>query len=326
MASRHATQRLVEHIKELAPTVIHLHNIHGYYLNYKVLFEYLNSTVIPIVWTLHDCWTFTGHCAYFDSVNCERWKTWCYNCPLKKDYPRSFFLDRSQRNYELKKKLFAGNKNLHLVPVSQWLAGLVKESFLKNADIQVINNGVDLSVFTSRGGNDDGKFRILGVATGWGTRKGLKDFYILREHLDPQKYEITLVGLMPEQIQNLPSGIQGIEQTNSVNELAEYYSKADVLLSLSYAETFGLTPVEAFACGTPAIVYNNTAQAELITPETGLIVETGDIFGLVQAIESICAKGKSFYTHACRVRAEKFYNKDERFMDYISLYESLLQS
>lgn len=326
LASRRATRRLVERIKELNPAVIHLHNIHGYYLNYKILFEYLNCSNIPVVWTLHDCWSFTGHCAYFDSVNCGRWKTKCHDCPLKKDYPRSLFLDRSQRNYELKKRLFGENKNLHLVPVSQWLAGLVKESFLKNADIQVINNGVDLSVFTPRERKDVGKFRILGVATSWDARKGLKDFYQLREHLDPLRYEITLVGLKAEQIQELPLGIQGVERTSSMDELAQFYSDADVLLSLSSAETFGLTPVEAFACGTPAIVYNNTAQPELVTPETGLIVETGDISGLIQAIESIRAKGKSFYTQACRKRAEEFYNKDERFMDYISLYGSLLKS
>lgn len=326
LASRRATRRLVERIEELNPTVIHMHNIHGYYLNYKILFEYLNITNIPIVWTLHDCWSFTGHCAYFDSVNCGRWKTKCHDCPLKKDYPRSLFLDRSQRNYELKKRLFGENKNLHLVPVSQWLAGLVKESFLKNADIQVINNGVDLSVFTPRERKDDGKFRILGVATSWDARKGLKDFYQLREHLDPLRYEITLVGLKPEQIQELPEGIQGIERTGSVDELAGYYSKTDVLLNPTYADTFPTVNLEALACGTPVVTYRTGGSPETLTPETGLIVETGDIPGLVQAIESIRAKGKSFYTQACRKRAKEFYNKDERFMDYISLYGSLLKS
>ncbi len=323
LASRRATRRLVERIEELNPTVIHMHNIHGYYLNYKILFEYLNITNIPIVWTLHDCWSFTGHCAYFDSVNCGRWKTKCHDCPLKKDYPRSLFLDRSQRNYELKKRLFGENKNLHLVPVSQWLAGLVKGSFLKNADIQVINNGVDLSVFTPRERKDDGKFRILGVATSWGKRKGLKDFYKLEEYLDPQRYEITLVGLKAEQIQDLPSGIQGVERTSFVKELAEYYSKADVLLNPTYADTFPTVNLEALACGTPVVTYRTGGSPETLTPETGLIVEAGDIPGLVQAIVSIRAKGKSFYTQACRKRAEEFYNKDERFMDYVRLYERI---
>ncbi len=275
LASRCATRRLAERIKELNPTVIHMHNIHGYYLNYKILFEYLNSTDIPIVWTLHDCWTFTGHCAHFIRKGCERWKTKCHDCLLKGNYPSSLFLDRSQRNYELKKELFAGNKNLHLVPVSNWLAGLVKESFLKNVDIQVINNGVDLSIFTPCERKDDGKFRLLGVATSWGAGKGLKDFYKLREHLDPQRYEITLVGLKPEQIKELSPGIQGIERTNSVDELARFYSAADVLVNPTYADTFPTVNLEALACGTPVVTYCTGGSPETLTPETGLIVETG---------------------------------------------------
>ena len=280
---------------------------------------------IPVVWTLHDCWPFTGHCTYFDSVSCERWKSKCHDCPLKRDYARSLFLDRSQRNYELKKSLFAANKNLHLIPVSQWLASLVKESFLKNADIQVISNGVDLSAFTLRERKNDGKFRILGVATSWGARKGLKDFYRLREHLDSQKYEITLVGLKPKQIKELPSGIQGIERTNSVDELAQFYSDADVLVNPTYADTFPTVNLEALACGTPVVTYRTGGSPETLTSETGVVVETGDIHGLVHTIENIRVKGKSSYTHACRERAEKFYNKEERFMDYIHLYERLLK-
>lgn len=324
LANRVATRRLVKKIKKIKPDIIHLHNLHGYYINYKILFDYINSSSIPVVWTLHDCWSFTGHCGHFVGANCEKWKMQCSECPLKKGYPSSLWLDQSARNYSLKKQLFAANKNLHIVAVSKWLASLVQQSYLKDADVRIINNGIDINTFRPISTGEKSKFSILGVSSVWNQSKGLYDFYRLREVLDVNQYDITLVGLREEQVKTLPLGIKGVVRTNSVDELAQYYSSADVILSLSYGESMGLTPIEGMACGTPAIVYNNTAQPELITFDTGIVVEQGNINDLCKAIFAIKRNGKQMYSDACRDRAEKLFNKEDRYLEYVSLFSELI--
>lgn len=328
--SNNATQKLVEQIKEINPDVIHIHQIHGYFLNIKILFDFLKEYGKPIVWTFHDCWAFTGHCAHFDKVGCEKWKTGCYHCPIKGEYPSSY-CDRSEKNYKLKKELFSNIPNLHIVTVSNWLQQLVEESFFKSYDIQTIYNGVDINVFYPRKEKDvvkllniDGKKVLLAAATTWTEDKGLKDYYQLRKVLSDDKV-IVLVGLSEDQIKTLPAGIVGIKRTNSQDELAELYSVADITLNLSYLETFGLTTAEGMACGTPGIVYNKTASPELITPETGRIVEAGDIMELSDAIEEILSKGKASYTNNCRERAIEYYDKDKQYREYLNLYENLIK-
>lgn len=324
LSNRRATQRLVKTIMAIKPDIIHLHNLHGYYINYRILFEYLNTTNIPVVWTLHDCWTFTGHCSHFVGTNCEKWKTQCSDCPLKKWYPASWWFDRSKRNFVLKKKLFAAHKNLHIIAVSHWLAELVQQSYLKNADIRVIYNGIDVNTFKPIVSKTDNRFSILGVSSVWNKAKGLYDYYCLSEALDPEHFDITLVGLSDEQINTLPKGIKGIARTNSIEQMVQYYNEADVVLSLSYGESMGLTPIEGMSCGTPAIVYNNTAQPELVTPNTGIVVSQGNIQELCQAIYAVQNNGKQFYSSACRNRAEAYFNKEDRYQEYVELYEKLI--
>lgn len=328
--SKKATKNLIEQIKKLKPDIIQLHNIHGYYLNLKVFFKYLAETNIPVVWSLHDCWTMTGHCAHFALVGCDKWKTDCFSCPLKSSYPSSL-VDRSRRNFRLKKYLFTSLKNVTIVSASHWLGNIIKESYLSKYPVHIIPNGIDTEIFAPKSNIDsvkkkyrlEGKFIIMGVGTIWGPEKGLYDYFKLRESLTDD-YAIVLVGLSEKQIKNLPFGITGISRTNNIEELAQLYSSADVITSLSYLEAFGLTPVEGFACGTPAIVYNCTSTPELITPETGLVVEPGDINQIVSAIETIKARGKSYYSENCRKQAESLYKKEDRFGDYLRLYESLL--
>lgn len=330
LGSKKATLRLVERIKEIKPDIIHLHNIHGYYLNYKVLFEYLATIDTPVVWTLHDCWTMTGHCAHFDAAGCEKWKKGCFDCPLKGEYPKSILLDRSVRNYALKKRLFSSLKNATIVPVSNWLGSIVKESYLGNYTINVINNGVDIDIFKPQEGtelrnklNIGDRTVLLGVATAWNRKKGLYDYIELSKNI-PDRYQIILVGIDEKTKKGLPSNIIAIERTNSQHELAYLYSLADIVLNLSYEETFGLTTVEGFACGTPGIAYNKTASPELITPETGIVVEKGNFEQLLDAIETVRKNGKPHYSAACRERAVKYYNKNSKFREYIDLYNSLL--
>jgi len=331
LGSKSATHELVCEIERIAPDIIHLHNIHGYYINIEVLFNYLRTANIPVVWTFHDCWPLTGHCSHFTFVGCEKWKTQCYSCPQKTSYPASYFIDSSKKNYILKKELFNSLSNLTLVPVSYWLSGILNDSFLQNYPIKVINNSINTKVFNPSTENSfrikhhlENLFILLGVATSWSVRKGLNDYIALSKLLD-DSFQIVLVGLTKKQIAQLPDKILGIERTENVEELAGIYTAADTVLNLSYEETFGLTTVEGFACGTPGIVYNATASPELIDESTGLIVELGDINGLVEAINQIKQKGKYYYSDACVNRTHCLYKNEDRYKEYIDLYMSLLK-
>ncbi len=299
LSSKNATVKFIRQIEKIEPDIIHLHNLHGYYLNIEVLFNFLSIVNIPVIWTLHDCWAMTGHCAHFTLIGCEKWKTRCYNCPQTKAYPTSILIDRSLQNYNLKKELFTSVKNMTIVPVSHWLGGIVEQSYLAGLPIQVINNGIDLDTFSPQNNTEEvrekygiGKrFMLMAAATAWSDRKGLKDYVKLSKSLG-NDCVIVLVGLSKAQIKFLPNTIIGIPRTENVLELAKFYSAANIVLNLSAEETFGLTTVEGFACGTPGIVYNCTASPELITPDTGFVVEKGDIQGLLNAINSVKEKGK----------------------------------
>ena len=323
LSSRLATRRLVKRIESIKPDIIHIHNLHGYYINYKILFNYLNKTEIPVVWTLHDCWAFTGHCSHFSFAKCERWKNGCYQCPRKNVYPKSVWRDRSKENYELKKKLFSAKDNMHIVAVSQWLAGLAKQSFLKVHNIHVISNGVNLDVFKPMPHEEHDKFIIIGVASVWSEGKGLFDFYRLRKLLDPDIYSIVLIGLSEAQLKELPSGIKGVLRTNSVQDLAALYSRADVFVNPTYADSFPTTNIEALACGTPVVMYRTDGSPEAIDEGSGVIVEQGDINGLASAVIDICKRGKCHYVEKCRKRAEQLFNRDNCFMNYLKLYNEI---
>lgn len=328
LGSTMKTRKLIQKISEINPDIIHLHCIHGYYLNYKVLFEYLSKKNIPVVWTFHDCWSLTGHCAHFDSVGCDKWKKECHDCPLKGTYPKSLFVDASTRNFRLKKKLFTSVPNLTIVSVSQWLADIVKESFMSKYPVEIINNGVDIDIFkpidSSKLRNKLGigdKCILLGVATAWHNEKGLREFIHLSEN---PEYQVIMVGVPTEIKKNLPKEIIAIERTNSQQELAEYYSMAHMLVNPTYNDSFPTVNLEALACGTPVVTFRTGGSPESITPETGIVVEKGNYRQLVDAIEAVRRKGKVHYSTACRERAETMYNKEEKFADYIKLYEKLV--
>lgn len=324
LASTMPSKQLVTFIDAYKPDIIHLHNLHGHYINYQVLFEYLNSTNIKIVWTLHDCWAMAGHCTHFVRTGCDKWLSGCYDCPQTRYYPESYFIDKSRRNYNLKKTLFANNKNLHIVGVSAWIAEMASKSFLRNADIRYIHNGIDLNTFHPTNSKSNEKIRVMGIANGWGVSKGLYDFYRLRELLPLDKYEIVLVGLEKQHFKNLPNGIIGIARTDTVEQLVDIYSSCDALLNLTYADSFPTTNIEALACGTPVITYKTGGSPESIDEKTGIVVEQGDICGIVDAIKTIEEKGKDSFSTYCRMRAERFFDKDKQFMRYIDLYNELL--
>lgn len=289
--SKYVTKKFVQWIREYDPDVIHLHNIHGYYINIEILFRYLRSCGKKIVWTLHDCWAFTGHCAYFTMAKCDKWMNGCSKCPEKRSYPSSCFIDNSKQNYRRKNAAFTGMKDMTLITPSQWLAGLVKKSFLKEYPIEVHYNAINRDIFkptpsSFRKTHDlDGKIVVLGVAQGWSKRKGLQDFMELSRMLD-DNYAIVLVGLTQKQINNLPKNIIGLKRTENLEELASIYTMADVFVNPSKEETFGLTTIEAEACGTKAIVYKGTACEEIVNKFGGMAVDE-NVSALYRAVTSL---------------------------------------
>lgn len=324
------TLKTIIQIKRIKPDIIHLHNIHDYYLNYPLLFNYLNKTDIPIVWTFHDCWAFTGHCAHFTSVKCSRWREeGCYNCPQARSYSPTL-LDFSKRNFNLKKRYFLNNRNLTIVAVSHWLHKQVEQSFFHGTNSLVIGNGVDTDYFKYTPSNIrevyniGNKTMLLGVASSWTQSKGLYDYFELARRLQ-ENYIVVLIGLNDEQIIEASNhGILGLKSSYEKHNIVKFYSAADISLNLSYQETFGLTTVEALSCGTPGIVYNCTASPELITPDTGVVVTPGCIDDLVEAIHFISAKGKSSYSMKCRERAVENYSTSRNYSDYIKLYNDII--
>ncbi len=287
--SKKATEKFLQWADTYNPNVLHLHNIHGYYIHIGLLFDWIKKRPdIKIIWTLHDCWTFTGHCSHFDFVGCDRWKTGCYDCPQKKEYPKSLLFDNSRNNWLNKKDLFTGIKHMTIVTPSHWLAGLVKQSFLKEYPVEVIHNGIDLDVFKptpsdfrQKHGLENKKI-ILGVASAWDRRKGFYDFIELSKILD-DNYQIVLVGLSQKQISELPENILGIERTNSTKELAEIYTAADVFFNPTYEDNYPTVNLEAQACGTPVITYHTGGSVESVPKEN--IVSKGNFETLLNGLD-----------------------------------------
>ncbi|EOU1753849.1 glycosyltransferase [Clostridium perfringens] len=288
--STKATKEFIKKVKEYDPDVIHLHNIHGYYINIEILFNYLKEANKKVVWTLHDCWAFTGHCAYFDYVRCSKWKSVCEECPQKKEYPTSNILDNSKDNFKKKKEIFTGVNDLTIVTPSKWLAGLVKESFLSEYKVEVINNGIDLEIFKPTKSNFrekhnlQDKIIILGVASAWDRRKGLKFFLELSQMLD-ENYKIIIVGVNKKQKKQLPKNILGIIRTNNLDELVKIYSVADIFVNPTLEDNFPTTNLEALACGVNVITFDTGGSPESLKKIVGSkIVDQGNLNKLYNEI------------------------------------------
>lgn len=326
LASGNATKKLIKTIRIIEPDLIHLHNIHGYYINYPILFDFLRAYNKPVVWTLHDCWSFTGHCTHFEYDGCFKWQTGCYDCKFKHVYPSSLLLERSKRNYDLKKKYFTSLGNLTLVPVSNWLGNHLKNSFMKNQHIHVIHNGIDINTFKPiEIVREEGIIEILGIASNWKMRKGLPDFIELRKIL-PKNYHITLIGLTKKEISELPDDITGLERTNNVHELVEYYNQADILVNPTYEDNFPTINLEALACGAPVITYNTGGSPEAIDDLTGIIVDQGNVRMLADSILKLGEeKNKEKRRTDCRIRVEQLYNQKNCYQEYLDLYNSILK-
>lgn len=322
--SRLATRKFLKAIDEYKPHIIHFHNLHNCYINLPMLFNYIRKHRIPVVWTLHDCWSFTGHCPYFTMAECEKWKTGCYNCPNYKEYPKSYF-DNSKKMYRLKKKWFTGVENMTIVTPSEWLAGLVKQSFLKEYPVKVINNGIDLDIFQPTESDFrqkhhcENKYIVLGVAFGWGKRKGLDVFAELAGRLDNDKYRIVLVGTDDEVDKLLPENIISIHRTQNQTELAEIYTAADVFVNPTREDNYPTVNMESLACGTPIVTFHTGGSPEIPSENCGTVVPVDDINAIWNEIIRIC-QDRPYSRENCLERA-KCFDKKEKFKEYIRLYE-----
>lgn len=329
LGSQITTSKLCRWLSQINPSLVHLHNLHGYYLNYPILAKYLQEKRIPVVWTLHDCWAFTGHCSYYSDINCTKWHTECHTCPKKRSYPASI-TDRSKSNFERKQKLFKAFDSLQLVTVSDWLKGEVQKSFLSKLPVVTIHNGVDTKVFHENYSTAElderyhlkGRFVAVAAATSWSPTKGFQDYLRMAEKLDENE-KIVLIGLNDHQIANLPPGIIGITRTESSEELARWYRRANVVLNLSTQETFGMTTVEGFACGSPSIVYNATASPELINEKVGYVVEAGDVDAVYSKMQELRSENK-LLSSDCVHHVHQNFNSKKQYLNYIKLYDRLL--
>ena len=332
LASIRATRRFIIQIEKVGPDIIHIHNIHGYFLNYPVLFDYLSKCGIPVVWTVHDCWLYTGHCYCYSYIGCDKWQTGCRHCPQQRKFPASLFLDRSQQNYADKKAVFTSmpKDKLTIVPVSNWIKNEMEKSFLKDYEFRVIHNGINTEIFRVSNPQEviakyglKGKHVFLGVASIWNEEKGLNDFVQMSQLLNSNEV-IVLVGIRPNERKRLPHNIIGISRTDNIHQLAELYSAADVFINPTWQDNYPTVNMEAIACGTPVVTYRTGGSIEAITKETGYIVEQGDVDGLLKAVRAIYKQGKNAYQSSCRNYAVKHFNKEDRYADYLHLYDELI--
>lgn len=321
LCSLAATAKLIRELNVFKPDVIHLHNLHQYCVNLPLLFHYIKKKEIRVVWTLHDCWTFTGHCPHFDYIGCEKWKTGCYNCPQLMEYPRSY-VDHSKWMYRKKRKWFSGIMDMTLITPSDWLAGLVKQSFLSSYPVKVIHNGIDLDIFHPTPSdfrkkyNCDGKYILLGVAFDWGERKGLDVFVELAKNLDSERYQIVLVGTNDTIDKLLPENIISIHRTQNQKELASIYSAADLFVIPTREDNYPTVNMEAIACGTPVLTFRTGGSPEIIDMHTGSVVDRDDIASMQQEIIRICME-KPYSEESCLKKASEF-DMNDRFKEYVN--------
>ncbi len=324
--SRKSTYSLINFISSYNPDIIHLHNLHGSYINIKILFNSLKKLNIPVIWTLHDCWAYTGHCSHYSSVGCEKWKNLCYSCPQKRAYPKSFFLDRSKHFYIEKKKIFSGVNNLTITTVSKWLNRQVDNSFLKQYNLKTIGNGIDVNIFTPTKSNIKKKLKInskyilLGVASVWSNRKGLGLFNELADILN-EEYCIILVGVNKKNKKKISERIITIPRTNNTQELVQIYSAADIFINTSTEETFGLVTLEALACGTQIITNSYTANPELADEKCGVIISDLNVKKIKEAILALRSNPKT--SEDCVNNAKK-YETGLMLNKYYNLYKEVL--
>ena len=332
LASRLSTRRLIRHIRAIDPDIVHIHNVHGYFLHYPSLLHFLAERGKPVVWTVHDCWLFTGHCYHYAAAGCGKWQTGCHHCPQRGAFPRSWLVDGSARNFRKKKAAIGGMPNLTLVTVSAWMRAAIGQSFLKDKPCRVIPNGIDLDVFKPRLAQEaDVRTRYgisapvfyLAVASIWLKEKGVNDLAALATLLSDDE-QLVLVGQMDAVGKAaFPAGVVFMDRTEDAGTLAALYSAATALVNPTWQDNYPTVNLEAIACGTPVVTYRTGGSPEALTPETGRVVAQGDVAGLATALRELRARDRSYLRASCREQALARFGREDRFKDYLSLYEDL---
>ena len=324
--SIYGTYSLLKKIDQIKPDIIHLHNLHGWYINIPMLFDYIRKSKVKTVWTLHDCWAFTAQCSHFTIEKCEKWKTGCYSCPRYRLYPYSF-VDKTDKMWKLKKKWLTGINDLTIVTPSKWLKNFVGQSFLCEYDTRVINNGINLEIFKPLKSDFrdkhclNNKKIILGAASNWNNRKGLDVFAELSARLNVN-YQIVLVGTDDKVAGSLPKSIIPVSRTANQTELAEIYSAADVFFNPTREENFPTVNIEALACGTPVVTFKTGGSPEVIDDKTGFAVECNDIDNAEKLIRKICME-RIFSGENC-IEHAKMFDMNKKFCEYCDLYNEIM--
>ncbi len=319
------TKRMLKDLDEFNPDIVHLHNLHGYYIHVGILFDYLKKKNKKVIWTLHDCWSMTGHCAHFDGIGCNKWKEKCYDCPITKEYPFSWNKHNVTKNYERKKEVFTSiQDNLTIVTPSSWLANVVKESYLKECNVMTIHNGIDLNVFKYNEKSSfrkqyhlEDKFIVLAVASVWDNSKGL-DHLIKLASVLPENIKLVEVGSNKSEIPN----VLNIPRTNSISELRDIYNSADVFINLTRQDTFPTVNIEAMACGLPVLTYKTGGSPEILTSDTGIVIEKNDLDTMKDTIIEL-SKNNTFKKEDCIRNASK-YSLENMYQEYLELYKKVM--
>jgi len=318
------TFALIRLLNKYKPDIIHLHNLHDCYINFPILFRYLGKRKIKIVWTLHDCWSFTGGCTYYLASECKKWLTDCKKCPGY-SYPCGN-KKRSSYILNLKRKYISFIDNLTVVSPSKWLENEAKFSFLKKYEIITINNGIDIEKFFRKQNSlrdfylIKNKFVLLGVASPWNYRKGIDLIIELSKKINNDLFVIILVGTDEALSESLPSNIISVKKTNSLDELVDLYSIADVLINPTREDNFPTVNIEALACGVPVITFNSGGSAEAIDKKTGIVTKEKTVEALYYSILEIY--NNPLKREDC-VYKSKEYDSLEAFKKYTSLYKKI---
>ena len=315
----------IKKLKRIKPDLIHLHNLHGSFINIGILFSYIKKNKIPIVWTFHDSWPYTGQCTDYD---CEKWETGCNKCPKLHQYPSVFFLDLTRFMWNKKRRIFNGINNLTIVTPSKWMNELIGCSYLKDYKRVVINNGIDLSVFKPTKSNfrekysiSENDFVLLGVANYWNNDKGLDVFVKIAERL-PKTYKIVLVGTNEDVDKEIPDNILSIHHTYDIEELVEIYSSADLFLNPTRRDNFPTVNIEAIACGTPVLSFDTGGSSEMLNERCGSVVKTNDVESFISEIYRIY-ETRPYSEDECVKRAKCFDIKIT-YTNYLNLYKEIL--
>ena len=327
--ARSSTRSLIKHIQKINPDLVHLHVIHHGYLDYLYLFKYLQKRNLPVVYTMHDMWAFTGGCYYYTKKECQKWRNLCEHCPaLKTDVDTT--LRRTSKELALKKSLFSQFENLSFIVVSEWVKEEMQKSFLANRPITVIENGLSLPVAQSCEISEfvkkekAHKKTLLAVAATWDERKGIHRIFELAQKFG-EAYEIFLVGSADEKtVEAAPANVRFLGYISNKNHLYALYREADLHISASLEETFGMTFVEAAMLGTRSVGFASTAITATLNGVYGCAVPREDVAEMAAVIRSLFESKKTSLTVKEQKTVIDQYSSETMAEKHFRVYQSVL--